>query len=48
MSTDGTSLRYEDGQFIQEWETPKEPGTCYVTTMTAQDGSTISANFMLK
>jgi len=50
VTTGGTSLRYDTtgGQFIQNWQTPKKPGACYVTTMTAQDGSTISANFMLK
>ncbi|HET7069122.1 MAG TPA: PxKF domain-containing protein [Nocardioides sp.] len=49
-TTGGTSLRYDatGGQFVQNWATPKRPGTCYVTTMTAQDGSTISANFLLK
>ena len=49
-TTGGTSLRYDStsGQFIQNWQTPKKPGTCAVVTMTAQDGSTISANFMLK
>jgi len=49
-TTGGTSLRYDatGGQFVQNWATPKKPGTCYVTTMTAQDGSTISANFLLK
>ncbi|HEY3530170.1 MAG TPA: PxKF domain-containing protein [Nocardioides sp.] len=48
--TGGTSLRYDStaGQFVQNWATPKKPGACYVTTMTARDGSTISANFMLK
>jgi hypothetical protein len=50
VSTGGTSLRYDStaGQFIQNWQTPKKPGTCYTTTMTTQDGSTISANFILK
>lgn len=49
-TTGGTSLRYDStsGQFIQNWQTPRKPGTCAVVTMTAQDGSTISANFMLK
>ena len=49
-TTGGTSLRYDStsGQFIQNWQTPKKPGTCAVVTMTAQDGSTISANFMLR
>jgi VCBS repeat-containing protein len=50
VTTGGTNLRYDStaGQFIQNWQTPKKPGTCYVTTMTSQDGSTVSANFMLK
>jgi hypothetical protein len=49
-TTGGTSLRYDStaGQFVQNWATPKKPGTCYTTTMTAQDGSSISANFLLK
>ena len=49
-TTGGTSLRYDStgGQFIQNWQTPKKPGNCYVVTMTARDGSTISANFKLK
>jgi hypothetical protein len=46
----GTSLRYDTtgGQPIQNWATPKRPGTCYQAVMTAQDGSTISANFILR
>jgi hypothetical protein len=50
VTTGGTSLRYDStaGQFVQNWATPKKPGTCYTTTMTSQDGSKISANFMLK
>jgi hypothetical protein len=49
-STGGTSLRYDTtaGQFIQNWLTPRKAGTCYLVTMTTQDGSSISANFMLK
>lgn len=49
-TTGGTNLRYDatGGQFIQNWQTPKKPGTCYTVTMTTQDDSTISANFMLK
>jgi VCBS repeat-containing protein len=50
VTTGGTSLRYDStaGQFIQNWQTPKKPGICYITTMTSQDGFTVSANFMLK
>jgi hypothetical protein len=46
----GTSLRYDStaGQFIQNWATPKKPGTCWNVTMTTQDDSQVSANFMLK
>jgi hypothetical protein len=50
VTTGGTTLRYDSvaGQFVQNWQTPKAPGTCYRTTMTAQDGSTIVAFFKLK
>jgi hypothetical protein len=50
VTTGGTSLRYDatGGQFIQNWSTPKKPGTCYTVTMTTQDGSKTSANFLLK
>jgi hypothetical protein len=49
-STGGTSLRYDStgGQFVQNWQTPKKPGTCQLITVTAQDGSSVSAKFMLK
>lgn len=49
-STGGTSLRYDAtaGQFIQNWQTPKKPGSCYQVTMTTQDGSTTTALFKLK
>jgi len=50
VTTGGTSLRYDStgGQFIQNWQTPKKAGACYTVTMTAMDGSLISANFKLK
>ncbi|WP_169581159.1 MULTISPECIES: HYR domain-containing protein [Microbacterium] len=49
-TTGGTALRYDTtgGQYIQNWQTPKLPGACYIVTMTTQDGSTISASFKLK
>ena len=49
-TTGATSLRYDStaGQFIQNWQTPKKPGSCYVVTMTTDDGSALSANFKLK
>ncbi|HMQ31358.1 MAG TPA: PxKF domain-containing protein, partial [Chloroflexaceae bacterium] len=49
-ATGGTSLRYDatSGQFIYNWQTPKGAGVCYRVTMTAQDGSTISADFKMK
>jgi hypothetical protein len=48
--TGGTSLRYDTtgGQFIYNWKTPTGAGSCYKVTMTAQDGSTISALFKMK
>ena len=50
VTTGGTSLRYDStgGQFIQNWQTPKKPGACYNVTMTTDDGSKISAFFILK
>jgi hypothetical protein len=49
-TTGGTSLRYDgvEGQFIQNWQSPKGPGKCYRATMTAADGSSISAFFKTK
>jgi hypothetical protein len=49
-TTGGTALRYDStaGQFIQNWATPKKPGTCWAVTMTTQDSSTVIANFILK
>jgi choice-of-anchor C domain-containing protein len=46
-ATGATSLRFA-GQFVYNWQTPETPGACYVITMTARDGSTLSANFILK
>jgi YDG domain len=47
-TTGGTELRYSGGQFIQNWQTPRTPGACLRTTMTAQDGSKLEAYFKLK
>ena len=49
-TTGGTTLRYDStgGQFIQNWQTPKQAGACYKVTMTTQDGSPLSALFKLK
>jgi hypothetical protein len=48
-ATGGTSLRYDStgGQFIYNWKTPTGAG-CYKVTVTANDGSTISALFKTK
>jgi hypothetical protein len=49
-SSTGTNLRYDatGGQFIQNWKTPTAVGNCYKATMTAADGSAISALFKIK
>lgn len=49
-TTGGTSLRYDDveGQFINNWQTPKKPGFCYAATITTIDGSSLVAYFKLK
>ncbi|HLB10504.1 MAG TPA: MBG domain-containing protein, partial [Gemmatimonadaceae bacterium] len=50
VTTGGTTLRYDvtGQQFIQNWLTPKSPGTCYQVTMTTLDGSKLTAFFKLK
>jgi len=51
LSTGGTALRYDGtgGQFIQNWQTPKKPGTCYDVTVVTIDGTQLPfAHFMLK
>jgi hypothetical protein len=49
-TTGGTSLRYDatSGFSIQNWQTPRTAGACYVVTMTAQDGGTLKAYFKIK
>ncbi|MFM9272911.1 PxKF domain-containing protein [Pseudarthrobacter sp. NKDBFgelt] len=49
-TTGNTSLRYDAvaGQFVYNWKTPAGAGSCYKLTMTAKDGTSISANFKLK
>jgi hypothetical protein len=50
VTTGGTALRYDgtDGEFIQNWKTPKSPGKCYRVTMWTDDGSSLSGLFKLK
>lgn len=49
-ATGGTSLRYDatSHQFVYNWQTPKTPGKSYRVTLKTLDGSTISADFLLK
>ncbi len=46
VTTGGTQLSYVDGQFLQKWKTPKGAGSCLRVTMTAGDGSELTANFI--
>jgi hypothetical protein len=50
VSTGGTVLRYDTTghQFIQNWATPKTPGSCFKVTMTTLDGAYLTAYFLLK
>lgn len=49
-TTGGTGLRYDtsSSQFIQNWKTPNNAGSCYEVTMLTTDGSSISAHFKLR
>jgi hypothetical protein len=49
-TTGGTSLRYDavGGQFVQNWQTLKQSGSCYSVTMATQDGSALTAWFKLR
>ena len=49
VSTNATGLRYDEveGQFIQNWKTPKQPGACYIVTLTAGNAELV-AYFKLK
>ncbi len=44
----GHSLKYYGKAFHLNWKTPKAPGACYLVTMTATDGSALTASFLLK
>lgn len=46
----GTALRYDKttGQFIYNWQAPRQAGACYRVTMMTQDGSSLVAFFKLK
>ncbi len=50
VTSGNTVLRYDGtgGQFIQNWQTPKTTGKCYVATVGLTDGTTISAYFKTK
>ena len=49
LTTGGTTLRYTESQWIQNWQTPKvNAETCYRATVTFADGSTLSAFFKVR
>jgi len=47
-NTGATALRYDGHQFIQNWQTPKGAGKCYVVRMTTITGVYIEAYFKTK
>jgi hypothetical protein len=49
-TTGGTSLRYDSTalQYILNWQTPRQPGTCWQLDVPFVDGSVRSARFKLK
>jgi hypothetical protein len=52
LASGGTTLRYDStgGQFIYNWQTPKQPGACYNVNIGTIDGSSFQdpAEFKLK
>jgi hypothetical protein len=49
LATPGsTMLSYDGSQFHLNWQTPKGAGKCYRMTMTARDGSQLTAFFKTK
>jgi hypothetical protein len=50
ITTGGTSLRYDFTamQFVYNWQTPRQPNTCWRLNVKFTDGVTKSADFKLK
>jgi len=49
VTSGATTLSYNGHQFVQNWQTPKTPGACYIVRMTtAVDGGSLSAIFKMK
>jgi hypothetical protein len=49
LTTGGTTLRYADGQWIQNWQTPRlAADACFRATVRFADGSSLSAFFRVR
>ena len=50
LASGETSLRYDStaGEFVYNWQTPKNRGACYKVTVSSLDGSSQTAYFQLK
>jgi hypothetical protein len=49
-SAKGSSLRYDanSGQYVVKWDVPSSPGSCFVVSVVAADGSSLAATFQVR
>jgi hypothetical protein len=49
-SAKGSTLRYDtsSGQYVVKWDVPSSPGSCFVVSVVAADGSSLAATFQVR